>query len=210
VAQAEAAQEALLTSPSSPLAPYLEQRPLLVDMCKVYAATQQLYHQQLVQELRAHGIDPGAAPEQPINLRTAAPELWQELQPPAPEPSEDQGGEKDKSAAAATPASAAEASAIDQGQTLDLLRQYVLPDLVTLVTQGGLVPSEPPAVVVEDQHEQQQQNPQQVQQGTVTQLLQALVSQGLPPGHVPDFLGDPGSVPALMASKPQAEHTGYV
>jgi hypothetical protein len=114
-------------------------------MCKVYAATQRLYHQQLAQELAAAGIDPGAAPQQPINLRTAAPKLWLELQP-IPSISGSSGAEVDEFAKLMAPlfgtimGSAAAAADTGSPYQLDLLHQVVLPDLVTLVTQGGLLP----------------------------------------------------------------------
>jgi hypothetical protein len=184
-------------------------------MCSVYAATQRLYHQQLAQELVAAGIDPEAAPEQPINLLQAAPRLWEQLEPPdlkgpgSTSPELDMGDPSLSKLVSgwlrAAAVAVVEGAVVPLNEEVDLLPQYVLPDLVTLVTQGGLLPCKPH--VGAGMTPQQQQ---QVQQGAAQQLLQALVTQGLPPGHVPDFLGDPGSVPAVVTSQEEAEWAGDV
>lgn len=139
-AAAEAAQKALLTSTDSPLAPYLQDRPHLADLCKTYGGLQQLYHSKLQQQLQQWGGSMGNKPGSTVREYTKI--VRRMMSERSGGWSMDLGVQVGPTAAdRVTKLGEVLAEKLEQlvqaGFLPDRLDALVLPDLVTLITKGG-------------------------------------------------------------------------
>jgi hypothetical protein len=191
------------------LAPYLQGRPHLTDLCRTYGRLQQLYHSQLQQQLQQWG---GAVGSKQISTVREYIKVVKRLV------SERAGGWSINLGFLKVSTGATVDQLTEQGELLagkleqlvnsgclpDRLDALVLPDLVTLITNGGSAaagsfrdvsaPGLPPSDTVAAEQ----------------MLLQALVTLGMPAGQAPHLADHPEQLPLLPANKEQANRAAAV